>query len=441
MLKGHVCIDLHNHNSGFTERIEKDNTLTNALKIAYALYERANRQNEFFPIWKNALDGLLIFKDKLNDSPSNTHIPSDNDIIGIAGNTITTSSGGRGSLNTGESGSKGNPNSYTTVWDFATNQANGKISALARTHLKMGNSNIYTENSSFGDSAYYCPFAYDKTTDELFYARLINNTIEFCYRHIDLFRRRILTEIPSGWIPSYPPHKFLTISYDDANLVEGDTAVDSLTVYVDDDYLCISTGNMYYYSDDQHSGLHLTKFNIPDLMKKPSSISGVTIKKLFPINNYPKYTDMGADKFGTRVCMYKGKIYVQYYKDGKYCYASYSLDSGSLLDPKVFEGPSENWSWNNIWYIYNHNNLLFTSTNGNYAIEPHFDGKLNTNDYDVAREYCLYDYDNNLLTGGVSSYGLHSYPIEYLGTIFNLDEPITKTESTSMKITYTLSNV
>ena len=437
MLKGHVCIDLHNVNSGFTERIEKDNTVTNALKIAYALYERANKLDRFFPIWKNALGGLLIFKNKLNDSPSNIHIPSDNDIIGIAGDKVTTSSGGRGSLNTGESGTKGSHNSYTTVWDFATNQANGKISALARTHLTMGNGDMHTSNAyfygtqnPFEDSVWYCPFAYDKTTDELFYARLINRTIEFCYQRIDLFKRRILTEIPSGFISSYPKHNFLTISYDDANLVD-----DSFEAYVDDDYFCIRTGNPYYYSDNNHHGLHLTKFNIPDLMKKPSSISGVTIKKVFTTDNQPEYTNISADRMGSHICMCNGKIYVQYYKNNRYYYASYSLDSGSLLEA---DGTGL-YSTNENWLLINHNNLLFNG--GHWTIEPSFNGDLNTNSRDVTNEYCLYDYDNNLLTGNISNHGLYIYTNEYLGTIFNLDEPITKTESTSMKITYTLSNV
>jgi hypothetical protein len=33
-MKGHVCIELHSHNSGFTERIEQDNMVTNALTYA-----------------------------------------------------------------------------------------------------------------------------------------------------------------------------------------------------------------------------------------------------------------------------------------------------------------------------------------------------------------------------------------------------------------------
>ena len=440
MIKGHVCIDLHNHNSGFTERIEKDNTVTNALKIAYALYEKANRQNEFFPIWKNALGGLLIFKDKLNDSPSNTHIPSDNDIIGLAGNKVTTSSGTMGSLNTGESGPKGGPNSYTTVWDFATNQANGKISALARTHLTMGNGNFTIAlppyQREFYDSRnWYCPFAYDKTTDELFFARLINKSIKFSYRRVDLFKRRILTEIPSGWNPLDPEHNFLTISYDDANLVDY-----NFEAYVDDDYFCIKTGtpDNSAGSYDYH-GLHVTKFNIPDLMKKPSSISDVTIKKIFTVDKHPKPDDMGADEIFRRIFIYKGKIYVHYGKDKKHYYASYSLDSGSLLDAKAFEGPSTDLDW----VITTHNNLLFEKVDGTLKFRnaTNYNLHYDSSSYNIIPEYQLYDYDNNLLTGLVSNYGLGSYPTEYLGTIFNLDEPITKTESTSMKITYTLSNV
>lgn len=431
MLKGHVCIDLHNVNSGFTERIEKDNTVTNALKIAYALYERVNRRDYFFPIWKNALGGLLIFKNKLDDSPSNIHIPSDNDIIGIAGDTVTTSSGGRGSLNTGESGTKGDPNSYTTVWDFTTTQANGKISALARTHLDMGNGNMQTSNREFQDySSLYAPFAYDKTTDELFYVKFTSDSIKFCYRRADLFKRRILTEYDSSWVNFYPEHNFLTVSLNDAGLINSGFAV-----YVDNDYLCIKSGSTEYINNNYNNyGLHVTKFNIPDLMKKPSSISGVTIKKVFTADNYPKPTDMNASSLKYKTCMYKGKIYVSYNKADRYYYASYSLDSGSLLEADA----TGLYSTGGPWSLHNHNNLLFNGSS--QTIEPSFNGNLNTRSSYINDEYCLYDYDNNLLTGLYSDYGLGSYPTEYLGTIFNLDEPVTKTESTTMKITYTLSN-
>jgi len=423
MLKGHVCIDLHNVNSGFTERIEKDNTVTNALKIAYPLYERTNRRDSFFPIWKNALGGLLIFKNKLNDSPSNVAIPSDNEIIGMAGDKVTTSSGAIGSLNTGESGTKGDPNSYTTVWDFTTTQANGKISALARTHLDMGNGNMQTITfrEFYDNSSSYAPFAYDKTTDELFYVKFTSDSVKFCYRRIDLFKRRILTDT-GEWVPSNVEHNFLTISFNDAGLVN-----DNLDLYIDDDYFCIRTGRA------DISNLRVTKFNIPDLMKKPSSISSVTIKKVITADNCPKPTDMNASSLTLSSTMYKGKIYIKYYKDDRYYYASYSLDSGSLLDTDALGISSSD-----AWYVYNHNNLLVN--NDKWTIKPlSVNGPLNTEN-SLNWEYCLYDYDNNLLTGIYSSYGLGSYPTEYLGTIFNLDEPVTKTESTTMKITYTLSN-
>ena len=432
MLKGHVCIDLHNVNSGFTERIEKDNTVTNALKIAYPLYDRANIRDRFFPIWKKALGGLLIFSNKLNDSPSNVAIPSDNEIIGMAGDKVTTSSGAMGSLNTGESGTKGDPNSYTTVWDFTTTQANGKISALARTHLDMGNGNMQTNSyREFCDTENaYAPFAYDKATDELFFIKFTNDSVKFYYQRIDLFKRRILTDT-GNWVPSNVDHNFLTISFNDAGLVN-----DRLDVYVDDDYLCIRSGRPDYYENDYNNyGLHVTKFNIPDLMKKPSSISGVTIKKVFTADNCPKPTDMNASRLTLSATMYEGKIYVKYYKDSRYHYASYSLDSGSLLDTDPLGISTSDDSW----YVYTHNSLLVNKDK--WTIKPlSVNGPLNTNSSSLNWEYCLYDYDNNLLTGIYSNYGLGSFPTEYLGTIFNLDEPVTKTESTTMKITYTLSN-
>lgn len=150
-IHGHVCIDLHNHNSGFTERIEADNIVTNALKYIFPLYiaygfsqasglAQSSGQElsiDFFsPIPTGALGGIMLFDGALDNSMSNVAFPSSVKLVGYAGQTAVTGDSLRGSVNLDESGKI--TNGYRTVWDFATDQANGTIAALSRTSTILG---------------------------------------------------------------------------------------------------------------------------------------------------------------------------------------------------------------------------------------------------------------------------------------------------------------
>ena len=75
-MKGHVCIELHNHNSGFTERIEQDNMVTNALTYAmgHAVSCGANLSDLMLPVCKRGLGGLFLFDGKLEENAENARI-------------------------------------------------------------------------------------------------------------------------------------------------------------------------------------------------------------------------------------------------------------------------------------------------------------------------------------------------------------------------------
>lgn len=61
-MKGHVSIELHNHNSGFTERIEQDNMVTNALTYAmgHAVSCGANLSDLMLPVAKGDLEDFFF---------------------------------------------------------------------------------------------------------------------------------------------------------------------------------------------------------------------------------------------------------------------------------------------------------------------------------------------------------------------------------------------
>ena len=85
------------------------------------------------PLCKNGIGGILLFADPLVEDENVYYAPSANPCTGYASNDVnSTANVMRGSLNLTESTKldKG----YKFVWDFATSQANGTISAVALTH-------------------------------------------------------------------------------------------------------------------------------------------------------------------------------------------------------------------------------------------------------------------------------------------------------------------
>lgn len=135
-LHGHVCIDLHNHNSGFTERIETDNLVTNALDVVMPSAARLNKLENIFPIASKGLGGLLLFDGALTENANNIDFPSNVHLIGFAGQAANNAEAFAGSYNSVESEEVSN--GFKSVWDFATSQANGTIASLSRTNSMVG---------------------------------------------------------------------------------------------------------------------------------------------------------------------------------------------------------------------------------------------------------------------------------------------------------------
>ena len=138
-MKGHAKIELFNAESGELERVyEEDNLVTNAVKYLLAFMNKINRQpsNEVTPIATNALGGIMLFDETLEEDPDNVEFPSDAHLVGYSDRSLNTGNPMRGSFNSLESGSR--DDGYTAVWDFGTSQANGTIKSVALTSNYSG---------------------------------------------------------------------------------------------------------------------------------------------------------------------------------------------------------------------------------------------------------------------------------------------------------------
>lgn len=145
MLKGHAKIELKNVNTGKVQTIEHDNLITNALNKQLGSlsslygYDRVN--TEYLPLHEKGMGGIVLFQNALDESADNVCMPDEtvNPIIGYASNAVNSGTDNRrGSRNLTESQEL--VNGYEFVYDFATNQGNGEIAALALTHTKTGES-------------------------------------------------------------------------------------------------------------------------------------------------------------------------------------------------------------------------------------------------------------------------------------------------------------
>lgn len=140
-LKGTATIELTNAD-GSKEIIKHDNMITNAVNDL-CLSQRGEMaailkmvdQNESYA--QAMFGGLLLFGDTLNDDPDDYTLPSTN-IIGYASQSAYAGLDlARGSFNQSEGGVQ-EDGSYKFVWDFATSQGNGTIKALALCPNVMG---------------------------------------------------------------------------------------------------------------------------------------------------------------------------------------------------------------------------------------------------------------------------------------------------------------
>ena len=107
-IHGHVTIDLHNHKSGFTERVaEGDNLVTDAIKyITRAIVLSPNKLSlaDYLPVASNRiLGGLMIFDGALTESPSNCEFPGNVHFLASAGNDAVTARYTTGQKNDAES--------------------------------------------------------------------------------------------------------------------------------------------------------------------------------------------------------------------------------------------------------------------------------------------------------------------------------------------------
>ena len=155
-LKGKMKIELRNAETGVLEKeVVEENMATNVLNDLFGMnpmgvfYNFADQYPKLtwniasasgfkmVPICPNAVGGILLFSQPLDEDVNLVYPPTDNQPVAYASNDVNSGTQTkRGSISTTES--KKLDNGYRFVWDFTTTQGNGTIRAAALTSSEGG---------------------------------------------------------------------------------------------------------------------------------------------------------------------------------------------------------------------------------------------------------------------------------------------------------------
>lgn len=474
MIKGHVCIDLHNHNSGFTERIEKDNMVTNAIQQClvnlgmrsdgYTPERMSVSQNEvfregynspLFPLCKVGLGGLMLFDGKLTEDKNNVQFPTDVHLVGFGGSGINTASPTKGSLNYTDTKYSDDGRSSTRVWDFATNQANGKIASLSLTHEIVGSrgpSPHMIGGREFSEKQ--IPIKYDKANHILYVLAYEGTTY-----HNDSGKR----SWNFGLYTQYNHLETITINQDYRSIINSrlnkvaSWTVDSINnnSWLNNErrVMFIIKDKVYFmytndYSTSGNYNIIILSASIDDIVRSKNNTAW-TCSEFYPLNGLGDLHN---------VLVTNDAIYVEAYPGRKHYRITYDMIKVNTSIPQLSSIPTDDlWTKYSTWCPSVINNCHFEKKDNNYYIvyddgtTVNIGNSSNTPNLTIDSTSTTITYLDKESTLGIiiQPYNAESYNIKsyigaidnYLGTICNLSEPITKTESTSMKVTYTLSAV
>lgn len=467
MLKGKTTFELTDVNTGEVEVIEDSNMITNGLQEFLRTYgyfgcdilsDDTVRTNS---LWVNFLGGLFLFDTALDEDVNNTFMPAGVKMIGNGSKDVSNSGAVTelGSYNTTESGLQSD-GSIKFVYDFSTQQANGTIACACLTskvggYIGMGNdSNMYSNNSYvlnayISDGDHYCYSGIDGATNGASYmlypvysenAIYFTNPYNIIYssayssQHWSVTKKIQILKVRAGFtsvgIKARRDLRNIVATYD------VDIPQDIL------DYMGTST-NYIFVSRDSERNVYVifnksSRYQINAgefcwIMKIDKDMNATAYKFT---NNVGKTLRLDRNEHIT----FDGD-YLWIYSDAK-PYDLYGIkysDSTQIIEAGVINGSSIYTIGKNLIGLYNNYNCptVYDVVNRTHRQPNGF----------------LSDAANNVLIPFADKKGVYLqvytatnpnylYVMKdprYLATINNLSEPVVKTASKTMKVTYTIT--
>ena len=478
-IKGKTTFELTDVNTGEVEIIEDNNMVTNALQefmLTYGIFNKTifTANNITNALYLNLLGGLFLFDTALDENVDNTFMPAG---VKMVGNGSDFSNNGTvaelGTYNKTESGIQSD-GSIKFVYDYATNQANGTIACACLTskvggYMGMGNSekrdasdNRIDAHQSSGSSLYlalpgtgdyYFNILYPVYNENAIYC---TNPYNIVYasaestQHWSVTKKIEILRVRAG---------FTSVGIKDTQNLKN--VIDSFEVDIPQDildYMGTSTATIIPVGDSFNRNIFLI-FNTST--KTIANGSYCWIMKIDKDRNVTahKFTNNVNESLALRTSTASR---VNYTINGDYLFvAGYSSDklygikysdSTQIIDIGKYEssgtpyicsiaenlvgigGVSRGGDYPLPAYsIYDVVNRTYRYVNGceasnNYIYIPFADKKgvylrVYTN---VSSSSCRMEVIKD---------------VRYLATINNLSEPVVKTSSKTMKVTYTITEV
>lgn len=478
-IKGKTTFELTDVNTGEVEIIEDNNMVTNALQefmLTYGIFNKTVfiNDNRTSALYANLLGGLFLFDTALDENVNNTFMPAGVKMIGNGSRGVSNSGEVTelGSYNDTESGEQSD-GSIKFVYDFSTAQANGTIACACLTSLTGGYMGMGSENSyvtsksidahqdegSWNNYVYFSLAGAGNTYSNILYPVYNENAI-YCTnpynidyasatasQHWSVTKKIEILKLRAG---------FTSVSIRDSQKLN--KVIDRFEVDIPQDildYMGTSTDKVLPMGDSFNGNIFLI-FN-------KSTYSSMGTGSYCWIMKIDKDRNVTAYKFTNNtseplVLHNNAKCRKQYTINGDYLWVAgynsenlYGIkysDSTQIIDT----GANTNSSTPHICSIAENligiGNLSYSSSYPYRAYSiydvvnrtyRYVNGKEYNNDYmyipfvDKKGVYLkVYDTDGKMEI---------IKDVRYLATINNLSEPVVKTSSKTMKVTYTITEV
>lgn len=158
MLKGKMKIEMTDVHTGETETVLEQNMVTNALTNIFKPMGLDKSPSKLLtgmnPYYRNVLGGLLLFDSEIEENVNNLYPPSGVNLVGCAAYGVQNNTTGtlRGGFNQTESELNMIDRYMKYVYDFTTSQANGTIACVCLTHKNGGYTSYGGKDAPFGNN-------------------------------------------------------------------------------------------------------------------------------------------------------------------------------------------------------------------------------------------------------------------------------------------------
>ena len=473
-LKGKTTFELTDVNTGEVEVIEDTNMITNGLQDFLATYgyfgcDVLSKMGDS-SLWVNALGGLFLFDSRLEENVENTFMPAGVKMIGngskdVANSGVVTE---LGSYNTSESGLQSD-GSVKFVYDFSTSQANGSIACACLTskiggYIGMGNSNekrIFNRDYSFttfiSDDRYIRTSNIDGSKNDgqhVLYASYNDNAIylsnpynilynaSYADQHWSATKKIQILKVKVGFTSIGIKERLLLNQVSETYDI--DIPQDILTY--------MGTRTTFVYISADTDGNVFVVFNTGGSTLNNGSFCWIMkIDRERNVTHYKFTNNVGSPIYFNRsIMVFNGEyLFVYTYNSPYKLYGIKYSDSTQIIDV--------NWTLNSIYTLFNIDKNRIGIFGNSYDGSNYYAPLV----YDVVNNELRYcngkgGYSSELYIPFIDKKGVYIYVYyynssnysnyfkilkdpRYLATINNLSEPVVKTASKTMKVTYTIT--